>query len=110
MAAATKFSSHYLKLQKRLASSLFKCSPRRVWLDPEKKETIAQARTREDIRNLIAEEIIIYKPTIRGKWRNKIQNMSRTHPKVLKIKQRQGTNDSTGSVQFSSDETQEIQK
>ena len=39
-----------LKLQKKVAASIFKCGPSKVWLDPERKDEIAKARTRKDLR------------------------------------------------------------
>lgn len=47
-----------LKNQKRMAADLFDCSKKRVWLDPNRMEEIDEAITKEDIRDLIEEDII----------------------------------------------------
>lgn len=44
-----------LTLQKRLASQIFDCSAKRVWLNPEKSEEIKKAITSFDMRRLIAQ-------------------------------------------------------
>lgn len=51
-----------MKLQKRLAASILKCSPKRVWFDPEKLAEIKEAITKFDIRNLIKKGIITKTP------------------------------------------------
>lgn len=48
-----------LKVQKRLVSSLKKCSPRRVKLDSERLEDIKESITRKDIASLIKDRAII---------------------------------------------------
>ena len=45
-------------LQKRLASQIFKCSPKRVKIDPEKISDIKEAITKADIKQLISQGII----------------------------------------------------
>mmetsp|Transcript_26760 Transcript_26760/g.56905 ORF Transcript_26760/g.56905 Transcript_26760/m.56905 type:complete len:137 (+) Transcript_26760:15-425(+) len=49
-----------LKLQKRIAASMFNCGPSKVWLDPNRKDEIAKARTREDLRTLITDKAVKY--------------------------------------------------
>lgn len=51
-----------LKLQKRLASDILKCSEKRVWLDPDSTTEIKEAITNQDIRDLINRGIIQEKP------------------------------------------------
>ncbi|XP_046854319.1 60S ribosomal protein L19-like [Xenia sp. Carnegie-2017] len=53
-----------LKLQKRLASSVMKCGKRKVWLDPNEASEIANANSRQNIRKLIKDGLIIKKPQI----------------------------------------------
>lgn len=42
-----------LKLQKRLAASVFECGKRKVWLDPNENSAIHNAHSRAHIRKLI---------------------------------------------------------
>ena len=51
-----------LKLQKRLAASVLKCGNNRVWLDDSEISTIAMANSRQQIRNLINDGIIVRRP------------------------------------------------
>jgi len=48
-----------MKLQKRLASRLFKCSKKKIRLDPERAEDIKESITKLDIRGLISTGAII---------------------------------------------------
>ncbi|MFH1915898.1 MAG: 50S ribosomal protein L19e [Nanoarchaeota archaeon] len=50
-----------LKVQKRLAGIILKCSPKRVSFDPEQLEEIKGAITKRDIRRLIGDGIITEK-------------------------------------------------
>ncbi len=47
-----------LTLQKRLASKIFDCSAKRVWLNPEKSDDIKKAITSFDMRRLIAQGVV----------------------------------------------------
>jgi len=47
-----------LTVQKRLAAQILKCSPDRVWIDPENIETAKEAITKQDIKTLISNGII----------------------------------------------------
>lgn len=47
-----------LKVQKRLASQIMKCSPKRVWFDELMLEDIKEAITKADIRALISKGVI----------------------------------------------------
>ena len=51
-----------LKLQKRLASSVMKCGRKKVWLDPNEVGEIANANSRQNIRKLIKDGLVIKKP------------------------------------------------
>ncbi|XP_065345776.1 large ribosomal subunit protein eL19-like [Cloeon dipterum] len=51
-----------LKLQKRLASSVMRCGKKKVWLDPNEINEIANANSRQNIRKLIKDGLIIKKP------------------------------------------------
>merc|ERR1712071_514924 len=51
-----------LRLQKRLSASVMKCGKRKVWLDPNGVNEIANANSRQNIRKLIKDGLIIKKP------------------------------------------------
>jgi large subunit ribosomal protein L19e len=52
-----------LKLQKRLAASMLKCSPKRVVFNPARLEDIKEAITKTDIRLLIGGGVIAERPS-----------------------------------------------
>lgn len=54
------FSS--LRLQKRLASVILKCGKNKIWLDPNETNEIANANSRQHVRKLIKDGLIIGKP------------------------------------------------
>ena len=51
-----------LRSQKRLAASILKCGKRRVWLDPAEAGDISNASSRQQVRKLIADGLVIKKP------------------------------------------------
>merc|ERR1712098_925383 len=51
-----------LKLQKRLAADVMKCGKKKVWLDPNEINEIANANSRANIRKLIKDGLVIKKP------------------------------------------------
>jgi large subunit ribosomal protein L19e len=53
-----------LRLQKRLAASVLGCGKRRVWLDPNEAQEIGVANSRQNIRKLIKDGLVIRKPTV----------------------------------------------
>ena len=55
------FSSN-LRLQKRLAAAVLECGKKRVWLDPNEINEISNANTRQNIRRLLKDGLIIKKP------------------------------------------------
>lgn len=56
------FQSSSLRLQKRLASAVLKCGKNKVWLDPNETNEIANANSRQHVRKLIKDGLIIRKP------------------------------------------------
>lgn len=52
-----------LRLQKRLAASVLKCGKRKIWLDPNETTEIGNANSRQNIRKLVKDGLIIKKPT-----------------------------------------------
>merc|ERR1712110_1100671 len=57
MGASTMSS---LKLQKRLAASVMKCGQKKVWLDPNEINEIANANSRQNIRKLIKKPVAVH--------------------------------------------------
>ena len=51
-----------LRLQKRLAASVLDCGAGRVWMDETEISTIAMANSRQQIRKLINDGIIVKRP------------------------------------------------
>lgn len=76
-----------LKSQKRLAASILKCGLRKVWLDPNESEEIATANSRQNIRKLVKDELIIRKPQI-------VHSRSRT--RMMLVAKRKGRHSGTG--------------
>jgi large subunit ribosomal protein L19e len=59
--------------QRRVAASILKCGVNRVWIDSNRTEDVANAVTREDIRDLIESRIIRAKQK-QGKSRARIKH------------------------------------
>ncbi|XP_055374186.1 60S ribosomal protein L19 [Condylostylus longicornis] len=53
-----------LKLQKKLAASVMRCGKKKVWLDPNEINEIANTNSRQNIRKLIKDGLIIKKPVV----------------------------------------------
>ncbi|CAM9485561.1 unnamed protein product [Choristocarpus tenellus] len=53
-----------LKLQKRLAASVLKCGKGKVWLDPNEVNEISLANSRQNIRKLVKDGLVIRKPQV----------------------------------------------
>lgn len=51
-----------MKLQKRLASAVLKCGRNKVWLDPNESSEISNANSRQSVRKLVRDGLIIRKP------------------------------------------------
>jgi large subunit ribosomal protein L19e len=49
-----------LRLQKRLASSVLRCGKKKVWLDPNETNEIANANSRKDSANLFFTTLFWY--------------------------------------------------
>merc|ERR1739838_621573 len=54
--------SSTLKLQKRLAASVMKCGLNKIWLDPNESQMIANSNSRQNVKKLIKDGLIIKKP------------------------------------------------
>ncbi|NXP67801.1 RL19 protein, partial [Chloropsis cyanopogon] len=67
-----------LRLQKRLASSVLRCGKKKVWLDPNETNEIANANSRQQIRKLIKDGLIIRKPvTVHSRARCRKNTLAR---------------------------------
>src|SRR3989338_625462 len=77
-----------MKLQKRLASTILKCSPKRVRFDTEKSAEIKEAITKADIASLIKKGIITEKQK---------QGISQGRTKHTKKQKRKGRQQGHGS-------------
>lgn len=51
-----------MRLQKRLAADVLKCGKKKVWLDPNEVNEISNANSRQNVRRLIKDGLIIRKP------------------------------------------------
>jgi len=51
-----------LRLQKRLAASVLRCGINKVWLDPNEITEITNSNSRQNIRRLVKDGLIIKKP------------------------------------------------
>lgn len=51
-----------LRLQKRLAASVLRVGERKIWLDPNENTEIANANSRQAVRKLVSNGLIIVKP------------------------------------------------
>jgi len=65
-----------LKLQKRLAASVLDCGLGRVWMDETETSTIAMANSRQQIRKLINDGIIVRRPV-------GMHSQARHHKRIL---------------------------
>ncbi len=66
---------------KRIASQLLKTGENKIWINPEKTSQVKEAMTKEDVRGLIKEKIILKKKT---------NAQSRGKARVLQEKKKKG--------------------
>ncbi len=78
-----------LKGQRRLASQILKIGQNRVWIDPERMDDVEGAITREEVRKLIHERVIVSRPE---------KGVSRSRAKIIREKKRKGRRSGVGSV------------
>jgi len=53
-----------LRTQKRLAAAVMNCGKRKVWLDPNEMSEISNANSRQTVRKLVSDGLIIKKPNV----------------------------------------------
>ena len=81
-----------LRLQKRLASSILRCGKKKVWLDPNETNEIANANSRLQIRKLEKDGLIIRKPvTVHSRARCRKNTLARRKGRHAGIGKRKGT-------------------
>ncbi|GFS84206.1 60S ribosomal protein L19 [Nephila pilipes] len=81
-----------LRLQKRLAAKVLKCGKRRIWLDPNEMSEIANANSRQNVRKLVKDGLIIRKPVaIHSRARVRKNNEARRKGRHCGPGKRKGT-------------------
>merc|ERR1719266_2370393 len=81
-----------LKLQKRLAADVMKCGKKKVWLDPNEINEIANANSRANIRKLIKDGLVIKKPVaVHSRSRVRANNEARRKGRHSGFGKRKGT-------------------
>jgi len=81
-----------LKAQKRMAAEILKCGENRVYFDPYLIDEIKMAITREDIRNLVKEGIILKKyKKGNSKYRKNLRHERKKKGRARGIGKRKGT-------------------
>merc|ERR1712024_139327 len=89
-----KYEMSSLKLQKRLASSVMKCGKNKVWLDPNEINEIANANSRQNIRKLIKDGLVIKKPVaVHSRSRVRDNTEARRKGRHTGFGKRKGTKD-----------------
>ncbi|MGO8806919.1 MAG: 50S ribosomal protein L19e [Candidatus Bathyarchaeia archaeon] len=78
-----------LTSQRRLASQILKIGRNRVWINPEFMDDVESAITREEVRKLIHERVIISLPE---------KGVSRSRAKVIRAKKVKGRRSGPGSI------------
>jgi large subunit ribosomal protein L19e len=83
-----------LTTQKRLASAVLGCGQRKIWLDPNEVSEISNANSRQTVRKLVADGLIIKKPvTMHSRSRARELNLARRIGRHRGFGKRKGTAD-----------------
>ena len=77
-----------LSSQRRLAAQILKIGQNRVWMNPERMDDVEGAITREEVRKLIHEKVIVSLPQ---------KGVSRSRAKVIHEKKSKGRRQGPGS-------------
>ena len=87
-----------LKLQKRLAAGVMKCGKNKVWLDPNEISEIANSNSRQNIRKLIKDGLVIKKPVaVHSRSRVRENDLARRKGRHTGHGKRKGTKDARTS-------------
>jgi len=83
-----------LTTQKRLAASVLNCGKRKIWLDPNEISEISSANSRQTIRKLAKDGLIIRKPvTMHSRARARALNQARRIGRHRGFGKRKGSKD-----------------
>ncbi|KAG0152638.1 hypothetical protein PDIDSM_1118 [Penicillium digitatum] len=83
-----------LTTQKRLAASVVGCGKRKIWLDPNEMNEISNANSRQTIRKLVSDGLIIRKPvTMHSRASARELNEARRNGRHRGLGKRKGTKD-----------------
>ncbi|KJE89933.1 ribosomal protein rpl19 [Capsaspora owczarzaki ATCC 30864] len=83
-----------LRLQKRLAASVLKCGKRKIWLDPNEVVTISNANSRQNVRKLVKDGLIVKLPqTVHSRSRAREHLLSKQKGRHMGHGRRKGTRD-----------------
>jgi len=83
-----------LRLQKRLAAAVLKCGKKKVWLDPNENNEISNANSRQNIRRLVKDGLIIRKPVaVHSRARTRKNLEARRKGRHMGFGKRHGTKD-----------------
>merc|ERR1711973_1079368 len=81
-----------LRLQKRLAAAVMKCGKNKIWLDPNEVSMISNANSRQNVRKLIKDGLIIRKPVaVHSRARVRKNNIARRKGRHTGRGKRKGT-------------------
>jgi len=81
-----------LRVQKRLASSILRCGNKKIWLDRNEANEIANANTRQSVRKLVKDGLIIKKPVaVHSRFRTRKNNEARRKGRHMGHGKRKGT-------------------
>merc|ERR1711893_329899 len=81
-----------LRLQKRLGAAVLKCGKNKIWLDPNEANEIANANSRQNIRKLVKDGLIIRKPVaVHSRARTRKNAEARRKGRHSGIGKRKGT-------------------
>jgi large subunit ribosomal protein L19e len=90
----TSESRPNLRTQKRLAAAVLNCGERKIWLDPNETSELGQANSRQTIRKLAKDGLIIRKPvTTHSRSRARELNAARRMGRHRGFGKRKGTAD-----------------
>ncbi|TPX34023.1 hypothetical protein SmJEL517_g03281 [Synchytrium microbalum] len=83
-----------LTTQKRLAAAVLKCGERKIWLDPNEANEISNANSRQNIRKLAKDGLIIRKPqTVHSRFRVREKAAAKSLGRHMGTGKRRGTAD-----------------
>jgi len=81
-----------LRLQKRLAAAVLKCGKGKIWLDPNEVNEISNANSRQNIRRLVKDGLIIRKPVaVHSRFRARKTAEARRKGRHMGFGKRHGT-------------------